>query len=114
MVFCEDGTFVTTVYRKPTFGGMYTNFTRIMPKIYKYGLILTLLFRSFTSASDFSKFHNEVNQLKTIISKNGYPDKIDSRVTRFLNKLFISRRPVCTVNKKEILLVLPYLGIISL
>ena len=36
-----------------------------MTKTYKYGLILTLLFRSFTLASDISKFRNEVNELKT-------------------------------------------------
>ena len=82
-----------------------------MPKTYKFGLILTFLFRSFTLAEDFSKFHNEVNELKTIIStKKGYhKDFIDSCVKGFLSKLFIPRPSVCTMNKKEILLVLPYL-----
>ena len=62
-------------------------------------------------ASDFFNFNNEVNELKTITSKNGYPKYfIDSYVKGFLNKLFIPRLSVCTVNKKEILLVLPYLG----
>ena len=42
------------------------------------------------------------------------PQLHDSCVKRFLNKLFISRPLVCTVNKKEILLVLPYLGNVSL
>ena len=107
-IFREDGSFVTTVYRKPTFSGIYTNFTSFMPKTYKYGLILTLLFRSFTLASDFSKFHTvmKLTNHYIYISKNGYPKEfIDSCVKRFLNKLFISRPPVFTVNKKEILLV---------
>ena len=66
-IFREDGKFVTTLYRKHTFSGIYTNFLIFMPKIRKYGLLLTFLFRSFTLASDFSKFHNAVNEIKTVI-----------------------------------------------
>ena len=52
------GSFVTTIYRKPTFSGIYTNFTSFMPRKYKYGLILTLLFRSFTFLSFIMKLTN--------------------------------------------------------
>ena len=59
-IFRENGTFVTTVYRKDTFSGVYTNFTSFLPQDYKFGLIFTLLHRCFALVSDFSKFHLEI------------------------------------------------------
>jgi hypothetical protein len=38
--------FITSVYRKPTFSGVYTNFNSFLPSIYKVGLVSTLLYRS--------------------------------------------------------------------
>ena len=43
----ENNKFVTSVYRKPTFTGVFTNFQSFVPDIYKRGLIETLLHRSF-------------------------------------------------------------------
>ena len=53
----------TTVYHKPTFSGVYSNFNSFIADEYKRGLILTLLFRIFSIVSDFSKLHEEVNYL---------------------------------------------------
>ena len=39
-IFREDGSFVTTVYRKSTLSGIYTTFTSFIPETYKHGLIL--------------------------------------------------------------------------
>ena len=49
--------FTTTVYHKPTFSGVYSNFNSFIADEYKHGLIFTLLFRIFSIVSDFSKFH---------------------------------------------------------
>ena len=46
-IFCEEGKFVTNVYRKKTFSGVYTNFDNFIPGAYKTGLIESLLFRCF-------------------------------------------------------------------
>ena len=53
--------FTTTVYHKPTFSGVYSNFNSFIADEYKHGLIFTLLFRIFSIVSEFSKFHEEVN-----------------------------------------------------
>ena len=42
----ENNKFVTSVYRKPTFTGVFTNFESFIPDIYKRGLIEALLHRS--------------------------------------------------------------------
>ena len=35
----EKGKFVTTVYRKPTFSGVYTHFESFLPTVYKFGMV---------------------------------------------------------------------------
>ena len=37
-VFCEQGKFVTRVYRKPTFSGVYPHFDSFLPDTYKTGI----------------------------------------------------------------------------
>ena len=87
-----------------------------IPLSYKYGLIHCLLFRCFSLVSDFSKFHTQVEFLKGVLSRNGYPRNIIySCIKRFLEKLHLKPPLVCdTVPKKELFLVLPYLGKVSL
>ena len=66
-IFREKGKFVTNVYRKKTFSGVYTNFDSFILETYKTGLIKSLLFRCFHLCSDFVKFHHEINILKGIL-----------------------------------------------
>ena len=42
----EQGKFTTTVYRKHTFSGVYSNFESFLPSIYKfgYGIYFSLVF----------------------------------------------------------------------
>ena len=111
----ENEKFVTNVYRKPTFSGVYTNFESFIPQTYKIGLVFSLLHRIFHLSSDFKKFHHEVNNLKNILYKNSYPVSfVDDCIKKFLNKIFAPKKIVFTVPKKEIMIVLPYLGKISL
>ena len=42
----EGNKFATSVCRKPTFSGMFTNFGSFIPNSYKYALIFTLLYRA--------------------------------------------------------------------
>ena len=41
----ENNKFTTSVFRKPTFSGEFTNFDSFIPKSYKHGLVNTLIFR---------------------------------------------------------------------
>ena len=68
-IFREKGKFVTNVYRKKTFSGVYTNFDSFIPETYKTGLIKSLLSRCFSLCSDFVKFHHEIDILKGILYK---------------------------------------------
>ena len=74
-IFRENDKFVTSVFRKEKFSGVYTNFIRFIPLEYKFGLVHTLLSSCFNSSSDFLKFHHEVDKLKEILSKNVYAQK---------------------------------------
>ena len=46
--------FATTVYHKPTFSGVYSNFNSFVADEYKHDLIFSLLFWIFSIVSDFS------------------------------------------------------------
>ena len=45
--------FKLSLYQKPTFSGVYSNFSSLISEEYKVGLIFTLLFRTFSTVSDF-------------------------------------------------------------
>ena len=48
----EKGKFVTTVYRKPTFSGVYSHFESFLSTIYKFGMVYTLAYRCLKICSD--------------------------------------------------------------
>ena len=61
---------MTLVIRKATFSGVFTNFKSFMPVAYKFGLVSTLLHRSFSICSSYEKFYEEIGLLKDIFKKN--------------------------------------------
>ena len=107
--------FVTAVYWKPTFSGVYTHFDSFLSPVYKVGMIYTLVYRCFKICSNWTKFNEERNFLKHVFLKNGSPLLfIDKYFKMVINKLVIKHPQVTTVEKKTLLLSLPYLGDISL
>jgi len=111
----ENNHFSTSVYRKPTFSGVYTNFNSFIPNEYKCGLINTLLFRGFNICSSYEKFHQEVVILKEFLKLNSFPERIiDYNIKKFLNNIFTPKKVQLTAEKKPVLVVLPFLGKISL
>ena len=54
----KNGKFVTSVYRKPTFSGFFTNYESFIPTYQKRGLLHTLLHRSFSICCDFKTFQD--------------------------------------------------------
>ena len=60
-------------------------------------------------------FHIEVELLRSIFKCNNYPvNIIDQCIKKFFDKLYVRKQIVPTVPKKELLVVLPYLGTFSL
>ncbi|XP_057299414.1 uncharacterized protein LOC130630029 [Hydractinia symbiolongicarpus] len=111
----NESKFVTSIYRKPTFSGVYTNYNSFLPEEYKTGLIMTLIFRIFKIVSDFSRFHLEMQDLRNILLRNGYPSSlIDQCIKSFLDRMFQDKKVFSTVPNLEVLIILPYLGNISL
>ena len=114
-VIRKQGKFTTTIYRKPTFSGVYSNFETFLPSVYKFGMVHTLVYRCFRICSNWTQFHTELIYLKRIFQKSSYPKNfIDKCFKRFLNNVHLIKENVPTVEKKHLLLVFPYLGITSL
>jgi hypothetical protein len=110
-----NGVFTTSVYRKPTFSGLYTKFDSFIPDGYKFGLVYTLLHRVYSISSSWVTVDAEIRKLKGIFIQNGYSmGFLDVIVAKFLDRTITPRLPVYTVPKKQLLLVLPYLGKVSL
>ena len=91
--------FKTSVYHKPTFSGVYSNFSSFISEEHKVAWIFTLLFRKFTVVSDFSGFHSEVCYLTEMLKKNAFPIKlINSCIKNFFNKR-LTEKPVTLTAK---------------
>ena len=107
--------FETTIYRKPTFSGVFTNFTSYIDTSYKRGLIRTLLHRGFIICCNYEKLHQEIIYLKSIFQRNAYPlHFIDKCVRIFLDKLFVEKKLSYDVPKKVVTVILPYMGRLTL
>ena len=62
----EKKSFETSVYKKETFSGVFTNFKSFIPMTYKIGLLKTMLFRCFSKCFSSKKIHEEIVNLKEI------------------------------------------------
>ena len=103
--------FKISVYHKPTFSGVYSNFNSFISEEYKLGLIFTLLFQTFSIVSDFSRFHSELRHLREILNKNAFPIKlIGSCIKSFLIKRLTEKPVTLSPEKKDLVIVLPFLG----
>ena len=67
--------FVTSVFRKPTFGGLSTSYFSSMYFKYKAACLVTLFFRAFRISSTYEIFHVEVEKLRTLFTNNLHPSK---------------------------------------
>ena len=111
-IFHDSGRFQTSVYRKPTFSGVLTNFESFLPILYKYNLVSALLHCVFMICSSYRTLHFEILKLKQIVLSNKYPKKfVDRCIKIFSDKVFIKHANICIVpKKKELVCVFPYLG----
>ena len=107
----NSDTFLTSLYRKPTFSGMYTNFKSFISIRYKYSLISSLLYRVFMICSNYELIVEEIEKLKVIWLKNAFPMRvIDRLIRKFFDNIFIPKQTIHTVAKKKLILSLEYLG----
>ena len=108
----ESDNFCTSVFRKKTSIGLYTNFTSFTPFLYKIRLIKTLLHRAF-EISSWNFFDQEKCKMKNLLIKNLYPSHlIDKEIKTFLeNKLTSKENTNIDHNNKSVSYYkLPYTG----
>ncbi len=78
--------FVTSMYQKSTFTGVYLNWTSLTSRKYKLGLIYCIMDRIWKICSDTDFRQAEIKKLKTNLLKNEYPSKIiDQEIEKFIN-----------------------------
>jgi len=106
--------FETSIYRKPTFSGVYLNFKSYSPLQYKKGLVNCLLFRIYSLCSNWGIIHEEITKIKKILMENNYPlNFINNCIKRFLDQR-VERKVVVPQDvaptKEEFTISLPFLG----
>ena len=60
-ITCQNNQLKTSVYRKPTFSGVFTHYESYIDQSYKKLLIFTLLSRCYFICSDDTLFHLKLN-----------------------------------------------------
>ena len=98
----SNGRFSTSVYRKPTFSGLFTNFHSFVPSVYKRSLVCCLLHRIFHLCSSYENFHAQLEVVRKLFNLNGFPTHMfDQLVRRFLNNFFEPKPHVLTVPTRK-------------
>ena len=101
------------MFRERTFRGVCTNFESFIPISYKHGLVNTLIFRCFKICSSYEKLHNEI-YLKEFFKRNRYPnDFVGLCIKKFFDKLYITKKKYQTVEKNQLMIILPFWGNLS-
>ncbi len=117
LVTREGNCFTTSLFRKKTFTGLYTDFSSLAPDKYKKNLISVLLYRAFHICSTYKTFHDEIIRIKEILSKNKFPRALVDRIIKsFLDKTFTPTvvAPTETETRVPLLFCIPFLGRYSL
>ena len=112
----NDSHISTSVYRKPTFSGMYLRWDSFVPKSYKRGLVFGLISRCWRICSTFDGFHHEMLFLKNVLACNGYPTLFfDACLSKFLMRRYTpsTSETLYGPEKKPVFLCLPYVGVTS-
>ena len=106
----HNNKFMTSVYCKPTFSRVFSNFGSLIPKSYKCNSLLTLFHRAFRLCSNSELSHQGINKLKTIFEKNSYPKNFaDLCIKKYLDKAFIKKEVVMRTSKKELACALRFI-----
>ena len=76
---------VSEIYRKPTFTGVYLNWTSLTSRRYKIGLVKCLLGRAWRICTDIETKNLEVKRIKAVLLRNNYPEHIlDLEISKFV------------------------------
>ena len=102
----DEDKFVTTIYRKPTFTGLYIPFDSFTPFKYKRNLMNNLCDRATRICSP-SELEEEIDFLKETFLKNGYPSSV---VKKYVVPHFSKPEKPFGPEKRGVVLHVPFLG----
>ena len=106
----EGNRFSTSVYRKKTSIGLFTQFNSFTPISYKIGLVRCLIYRAFKISSSYIIFHNKLEKVKILLQKIMYPKSvIDTQIKTFLYKQFTVDSGRTSKKQKTLHYSLPYI-----
>ena len=105
-VLREVSGFTTSIYRKPTFTGLYTRWDSYCATSTKIALIQSLTVRAKRICSP-GQLDNEIGVLKNIFVRNGYPRPI---VDRIIAQALALKTPVLGAALRPCFLRLPWVG----
>ena len=89
LVLCPASTTVTTsTFHKPTNTGLYSKWSSFAPRRYKYNLVNCLLDRAYKICSSYEGICSEVNNIKIMLGRNGYPTYFLDSCVRFFNRKY--------------------------
>ena len=105
------GKYTSSMYRKPTFTGVYLNWTSLTAIRYKLGLIRCLAERIWRICSVEAERMKEIERLKQILYKNDYPvDVVERTINKFLERKASPPPPPEQDIRTKRFLKLPYVG----
>ena len=86
----QNKRFVTSIFRKAAFSGVFINYVSFISGTYKTGLVDTRLFRFFKICSSMENVHIEAELLRIIFKYNNYPvNIIDQCIKKFFDNLYV-------------------------
>ena len=86
--------YITKIYRKKTFTGVYLNWKSLTARKYKIGLINCLLNRTWRICTTQDDRDEEVARLKSILAKNEYPKKVvDDTIAKYIARISAPTQP---------------------
>jgi len=111
----EQQCFETTIYRKPTFTGLLTNWNSYVPLGYKKAGIVGMVDRALNICSTYTLLNVELDQIRRIGVNNDYPitfiDKIIgiklSKQAKEIDE--ITKEPTIGCDKKQIYVEIPFI-----
>ncbi|CAF1610357.1 unnamed protein product, partial [Rotaria magnacalcarata] len=112
----ERHTFETTIYRKPTFTGLMTNWNSYVPIEYKKSSITSMMDRALRICSTYQLLSTEFNEIRKIAKLNDYPTSmvdtlIGIKFSKYRNKQQQSNEPTTNNsndNRQIIYVEIPY------
>ena len=107
----RSSSFLTSIFRKPTFTGLYLSWDSFAPKSRKVNLIKCLTFRALMICSD-CKIGDELKTINNIFTDNGYPEDLITKVINQTVSNFNTNKqfgpPKCPVYLR-----LPWIGLVG-